>query len=197
LIQDTLVPAVAASLSGDKKSVPPHFKRINGFEKIDKLIAIDQSPIGRSPRSTPATYCGFWDQIRKLYASTRDSKQRGFTAAHFSFNAGAGRCETCSGQGRQKLEMNFLADVYVLCPQCRGTRFQRSTLAVRFKGKSIAQILEMSIAEAADFFSEIPKATTRRLGIRGAWLYAYWSACHNHQWWRGTAYQISKRIGTN
>ena len=157
LIQDTLVPAVAASLSGDKKSMPPHFKRINGFEKIDKLIAIDQSPIGRSPRSTPATYCGFWDQIRKLYASTRDSKQRGFTAAHFSFNAGAGRCETCSGQGRQKLEMNFLADVYVLCPQCRGTRFQRSTLAVRFKGKSIAQILEMSIAEAADFFSEIPK----------------------------------------
>ena len=157
LIQDTLVPVVAASLSGDKKSMPSHFERIVGVEKIDKLIAIDQSPIGRSPRSIPATYCGFWDEIRKLYASTRDSKQRGFTAAHFSFNAGAGRCETCSGQGRQKLEMNFLADVYILCPQCRGSRFQRSTLAVRFKGKSIAQVLEMSIAEAADFFSEIPK----------------------------------------
>jgi excinuclease ABC subunit A len=156
IVHDTLAPAMKAVLSGES-CVPHHLGAISGYESIDKVIEVDQSPIGRSPRSIPATYCGFWDEIRKLYASTKDAKQRGFLPAHFSFNSGNGRCEVCSGQGRQKLEMNFLADVYVLCPRCRGNRFQRTTLAVRFKEKSIAQVLDFSIEEACEFFSEIPK----------------------------------------
>lgn len=155
LIHETLAPAIRNKLLG--KKIPPHLDSIHGWEHIDKIIEIDQSPIGRSPRSIPATYCGFWDEIRKLYATTKGAKQRGLTATSFSFNSGTGRCEVCGGQGRQKLEMNFLADVYVLCPRCRGARFQRSTLAVRFKEKSIAHVLEMSMEEARDFFSEIPK----------------------------------------
>ncbi|AMV35198.1 UvrABC system protein A [Pirellula sp. SH-Sr6A] len=156
IVHDTLAPAMKAVLQGELE-LPNHLGAISGYESIDKVIEVDQSPIGRSPRSIPATYCGFWDEIRKLYASTKDAKQRGFLPAHFSFNSGNGRCEVCSGQGRQKLEMNFLADVYVLCPRCRGSRFQRTTLAVRFKEKSIAQVLDLSIEEACEFFSEIPK----------------------------------------
>ena len=155
LVHDSLSIAVQRLLSGH--ALPPHIRKVEGIDGIDKLIEIDQSPIGRSPRSIPATYCGFWDEIRAVYAKTKDAKQRGFNAARFSFNAGAGRCEACGGQGRQKLEMSFLADVFVPCPQCRGKRFNRSTLAVHFKGKSIADCLEMSIAEAADFFDAIPK----------------------------------------
>lgn len=157
LIQDSIVPAIHAKLSQSNADQPQHVGGIEGLEAINRLIVVDQSPIGRSPRSTPATYCGFWDDIRKVYAATRDAKQRGFDSSYFSFNSGKGRCETCAGQGRVKLEMNFLADVYVMCPHCRGNRFQRSVLAVRFKGKSIADVLNMSIDEAADFFSEIPK----------------------------------------
>jgi len=155
LVHDSLAVAVQRSLSGE--SLPTHIKKLNGIDGIDKLIEIDQSPIGRSPRSIPATYCGFWDEIRTVFSKTKDSKQRGFNAARFSFNAGAGRCETCGGQGRQKLEMSFLADVYVPCPQCHGRRFNRSTLAVKFKGKSVADCLEMSVSEAAEFFDAIPK----------------------------------------
>lgn len=156
IVHDTLAPAVKGMLSGEAK-IPDHLGAITGYDSIDKIIEVDQAPIGRSPRSIPATYCGFWDEIRKLYASTKDAKQRGLSAAHFSFNSGIGRCEVCGGQGRQKLEMNFLADVYVLCPRCRGSRFQRTTLAVRFKEKSIAQVLDLSIEEACAFFSEIPR----------------------------------------
>ena len=155
LVHDSLALAVRRSLSGEP--LPSHVRKIDGLDGIDKLIEIDQSPIGRSPRSIPATYCGFFDEIRTVFAKTRDAKQRGFNAARFSFNAGAGRCEACGGQGRQKLEMSFLADVYVRCPQCRGRRFNRATLAVQFKGKSIADCLDMSISEAVDFFDAIPK----------------------------------------
>ncbi len=155
LVHDSLAVAVRRSLSGE--SLPSHIRKIDGLDGIDKLIEIDQSPIGRSPRSIPATYCGFWDEIRAVFAKTKDAKQRGFNAARFSFNAGSGRCEACGGQGRQKLEMSFLADVYVPCPQCRGRRFNRSTLAVQFKGKSIADCLDMCISEAAEFFDAIPK----------------------------------------
>ena len=143
------------SLKGD--APPKHIESVSGLEGVDKLIEIDQSAIGRSPRSIPATFCDFWDEIRKVYAKTRDAKQRGFNASRFSFNSGSGRCESCAGQGRQKLEMSFLADVYVACPQCRGHRFNRATLAVQFKGKSIADCLEMSIAESAEFFEAFPK----------------------------------------
>ena len=155
LVHDSLAVAVHRLLS--EQELPSHIRKVDGIDGIDKLIEIDQSPIGRSPRSIPATYCGFWDEIRAVFAKTKDAKQRGFKAARFSFNAGVGRCETCGGQGRQKLEMSFLADVFVPCPQCRGRRFNRSTLAVQFKGKTIAECLEMSIAEAAEFFDAIPK----------------------------------------
>jgi excinuclease ABC subunit A len=165
LIQDSIVPAIHAKLSKASIDHPQHVGEIHGLDQIERLIVVDQSPIGRSPRSTPATYCGFWDDIRKVYAATRDAKQRGFDSSFFSFNSGKGRCESCAGQGRVKLEMNFLADVYIMCPQCRGNRFQRSVLAVRFKGKSIADILNMSILEAADFFSEIPKLNRPLQGL--------------------------------
>jgi excinuclease ABC subunit A len=155
LIHDSLSLALRNALAG--KPIPEHIQKVSGIEHIDKMIEIDQSPIGRSPRSIPATFCEFWDEIRKVFAKTRDAKQRGFTAARFSFNAGAGRCEHCGGQGRQKLEMSFLADVYVVCPQCRGTRFNRATLSVKFKGNSIADILDMSVLEASEFFEAVPK----------------------------------------
>ncbi len=155
LVHDSLAVAVRQAILD--QPLPAHIRKMEGIEGIDKLIEIDQSPIGRSPRSTPATYCNFWDEIRKVYAKTKDAKQRGFTAARFSFNSGVGRCEACGGQGRQKLEMSFLADVYVACAQCRGRRFNRATLAVKFKGKSIADCLEMSIADAAEFFDAVPK----------------------------------------
>ena len=155
LIHDSLFVVLQNSLKGI--ALPKHIESVSGLEGIDKLIEIDQSPIGRSPRSIPATFCDFWDEIRKVYAKTRDAKQRGFNASRFSFNSGSGRCESCGGQGRQKLEMSFLADVYVACPQCRGRRFNRATLAVQFKGKSIADCLEMSIAESAEFFEAFPK----------------------------------------
>jgi excinuclease ABC subunit A len=165
LIQDSIVPAIHSKLSNVGIEHPKHVGEINGLDHIERLIVVNQSPIGRSPRSTPATYCGFWDDIRKVFAATRDAKQRGFDSSFFSFNSGKGRCESCTGQGRVKLEMNFLADVYIMCPQCRGNRFQRSVLAVRFKGKSIADILNMSILEAADFFSEIPKLNRPLQGL--------------------------------
>jgi excinuclease ABC subunit A len=150
LVHDTLVLAVSSHLAGTKTK--GHWREIQGVEHIDRLIEVDQSPIGRSPRSVPATYVGLWDDIRKIFAATRDAKQRGFAAARFSFNAGAGRCETCAGQGRLKLEMSFLEDVDVPCSTCNGRRFNRATLAVHFKGKNIAQVLEMTVDEAAAFF---------------------------------------------
>jgi excinuclease ABC subunit A len=157
LIQDSLVPAIKAKCQHPVKVLPSHVRALAGFEGIERLIVVDQSPIGRSPRSISATYCGFWDDIRKVFAATRDAKQRGFDGSFFSFNSGKGRCDKCMGQGRIKLEMNFLADVFLMCPQCRGNRFQRSVMAVRFKGKSIANVLDMSLSEAAEFFSEIPR----------------------------------------
>ncbi|MFN6130603.1 MAG: excinuclease ABC subunit UvrA [Planctomycetota bacterium] len=150
LVHDTLVLAVASHLAGTK--VARHWRDLRGLESIDRLIEVDQSPIGRSPRSVPATYVGLWDDIRKIFAATRDAKQRGFAAARFSFNAGPGRCETCAGQGRLKLEMSFLEDVDVPCSTCNGRRFNRATLAVHFKGKNIAQVLDMTVDEAANFF---------------------------------------------
>ncbi len=158
LVHDSLAESVRKTLA--QEPLPKHVGRVLGLEQIDKLIEVDQTPIGRSPRSIPATFCNFWDEIRKVYAKTRDAKQRGFNAARFSFNTGAGRCEACGGQGRQKLEMSFLADVYVACTQCHTRRFNRSTLAVKFKGKSIADCLDMSITEALDFFDAFPKIST-------------------------------------
>lgn len=156
LINETLSPAVFRAI-GQAARRPGEFRKLTGTEWIDRIIEIDQQPIGRSPRSTPATYAGFFDEIRKVFATTRDAKHRGYDAGRFSFNSGPGRCPKCQGQGWERIEMNFLPDLVVLCGQCGGKRFNRQTLQVRFKEKNIAEVLEMSIEEAAIFFENLPK----------------------------------------
>jgi excinuclease ABC subunit A len=140
---------------------PGAHDRIDGIRKVDKIINIDQSPIGRTPRSNPATYTGVFDHIRKLYSQTREARARGYKPGRFSFNVKGGRCEVCRGDGQIKIEMHFLPDVYVPCEQCHGHRYNRETLEVRFKGKSIADVLEMPVGEAVEFFSQIPKIERR------------------------------------
>lgn len=151
LIGETLVPAIRHAIGSTHRRVH-EFKSIDGCEAIDKLIEITQAPIGRSPRSTPATYCGVFDLIRAVWANTRDSKQRGYSLSRFSFNAGSGRCAQCQGQGQEKIEMNFLPDLFVQCSACRGRRFNLQTLQVRYREKSIADVLDMSVNEACEFF---------------------------------------------
>ncbi|MGH2957654.1 MAG: excinuclease ABC subunit UvrA [Solirubrobacterales bacterium] len=160
LVNETLYPAVANRLH-QAKLRPGSHDRIDGIEKIDKIINIDQSPIGRTPRSNPATYTNVFDHIRQLYAQTREARARGYKPGRFSFNVKGGRCEVCRGDGQIKIEMHFLPDVYVPCEQCHGKRYNRETLEVRFKGKSIADVLEMSVAEACEFFRDIPKISRR------------------------------------
>lgn len=140
---------------------PQGIDEIIGFENIDKVIDIDQSPIGRTPRSNPATYTGVFDHIRALFAMTNEAKARGYKQGRFSFNTKGGRCEACSGDGYKKIEMNFLSDVYVKCAVCGGKRYNRETLEVKYKGKDISDVLDMSVAEALDFFSNIPKIKRR------------------------------------
>ncbi len=156
LINDTLYPALAKKL-GLGSPIAGQFARLSGSQHIDKIIPIDQAPIGRSPRSCPATYSGVLDEIRKVFAATREAKTRGFTAARFSFNSTAGRCELCKGHGMERIEMNFLSDLFVTCTRCGGRRFNRQTLQVRFKNASIADVLEMTVDEAAKFFTNVPK----------------------------------------
>ena len=129
---------------------------MEGVEQLDKVIAIDQSPIGRTPRSNPATYTGVFDQIRDLFASTPDAKSRGYKKGRFSFNVKGGRCEACSGDGIIKIEMHFLPDVYVPCEVCQGKRYNRETLEVKYKGKSIYDVLDMTVEEALEFFEPVP-----------------------------------------
>ena len=131
-------------------------KRIHGIEHLDKVIDMDQSPIGRTPRSNPATYTGVFDKIRKLYSSTNEAKIRGYLPGRFSFNVKGGRCEACAGDGTIKIEMHFLPDVYVPCEVCKGARFNRDTLDIEFKGKNIAEVLDMPVAEAVGFFANQP-----------------------------------------
>ncbi len=136
---------------------PLPYKSIKGLEHLDKVIEIDQSPIGRTPRSNPATYTGIFSEIRELYAITNEAKIRGYKAGRFSFNVSGGRCETCKGGGLRLIEMNFLPDVYVECEECQGKRYNRETLEVRYKGKNINDLLEMTIEDAVGFFESIPK----------------------------------------
>lgn len=136
---------------------PGKYKSIEGLEHLDKVIAIDQSPIGRTPRSNPATYTGLFGEIRELFAKTPDAKQRGYSAGRFSFNVKGGRCEACEGDGVKKIEMHFLPDVYVTCDVCRGKRYNRDTLEVKYKGKSIFDVLDMTVEEGVEFFDGIPK----------------------------------------
>ncbi len=169
LINETLYPAVANRLH-QAKLRPGSHKRIDGIEKVDKIINIDQSPIGRTPRSNPATYTNVFDHIRQLYAQTREARARGYKPGRFSFNVKGGRCEVCRGDGQIKIEMHFLPDVYVPCEQCHGKRYNRETLEVRFKGKSIADVLEMSVADACEFFRDIPKISRRLVTLRDVGL---------------------------
>ena len=136
--------------------MPGRHKTIKGLEHVDKVVHVDQSPIGRTPRSNPATYTGVFDHMRKLFAETTEAKIRGYLPGRFSFNVKGGRCEACSGDGTIKIEMNFLPDVYVPCEVCHGARYNRETLEVHFKGKTIAEVLDMPIEEAADFFAAVP-----------------------------------------
>jgi len=160
LVNETLHHAVANRLHQAKLRPGAH-TRIEGMEKIDKIINIDQSPIGRTPRSNPATYTNLFDHIRQLYSQTREARARGYKPGRFSFNVKGGRCEVCRGDGQIKIEMHFLPDVYVPCEQCHGKRYNRETLEIRFKGKSIADVLEMPVAEAVEFFADIPKVARR------------------------------------
>ena len=132
------------------------FVKVAGIENIDKVIEIDQSPIGRTPRSNPATYCGFFTDIRTLFASVPEAKIRGYQAGRFSFNVKNGRCEVCEGGGMRVIEMNFLPDVYVHCEKCGGKRYNRETLEIRYKGKSISDVLNMTVEEACEFFQAVP-----------------------------------------
>jgi excinuclease ABC subunit A len=153
-VNDILYRSLANTLNG-VRSIPAKHKRITGIEHLDKVVHVDQAPIGRTPRSNPATYTGVFDKIRALFAETSESKMRGYQQGRFSFNVKGGRCEACSGDGTIKIEMNFLPDVYVDCEVCHGARYNRETLQVRYKGKNISEVLDMPISEAAEFFEPI------------------------------------------
>jgi excinuclease ABC subunit A len=169
LVTDVLFKAVANRLHRTRQRAGTH-RRITGLEQLDKIIYVDQSPIGRTPRSNPATYIGLFDQIRDLFSKTQEARARGYKPGRFSFNVKGGRCEVCRGDGQIKIEMHFLPDVYVPCEQCHGKRYNRETLEVRFKGKTIADVLEMPIEEALDFFVHIPKIRRRVQALRDVGL---------------------------
>ncbi len=155
LVNSILYNVLANELNG-ARTVPGRHGKVTGIESLDKVVHVDQSPIGRTPRSNPATYTGVWDHVRKLFAETSEAKVRGYAPGRFSFNVKGGRCESCSGDGTLKIEMNFLPDVYVPCEVCDGARYNRETLEVLYKGKSVADVLDMPIEEAADFFESVP-----------------------------------------
>ncbi|MBQ6499116.1 MAG: excinuclease ABC subunit UvrA, partial [Ruminococcus sp.] len=160
LINEILYKYLARELNR-AKCTPGKFKKIEGLDALDKVINIDQSPIGKTPRSNPATYTGVFTDIRNLYASTADSKMRGYTSSRYSFNVKGGRCEACQGDGIIKIEMHFLPDIYVPCEVCKGKRYNRETLEVKYKGKSIHDVLEMTVEEGLEFFKNIPKIQRR------------------------------------
>ena len=161
LVNEILYKGTAARVMRGSRARPGAHGGIDGLELLDKVIDIDQSPIGRTPRSNPATYTGVFDHIRELFAATPESKVRGYKPGRFSFNVKGGRCEACKGDGQIKIEMHFLPDVYVPCEVCKGQRYNRDTLEVRFKGKNIAEVLDMSVDEACAFFANVPRIARR------------------------------------
>ena len=161
LVNGTLYPAAAHKLNNSRLRPAPH-KKIQGLEQIDKVIEIDQKPIGRTPRSNPATYTGLFTPIRELFAAVPESRARGYKPGRFSFNVRGGRCEACQGDGVIKVEMHFLPDIYVPCDVCKGKRYNRETLDIRYKGKNIHEVLDMTVEDAREFFDAIP-AVARKL----------------------------------
>ena len=156
LVNSTLYPSLAKKLN-NKRCYPLQFDEIKGAEYLDKIIEIDQKPIGRTPRSNPATYTGLFTFVRDLFTKLPESKIRGYKPGRFSFNVKGGRCESCEGDGIIKIEMNFLPDVYVTCEVCNGNRYNRETLEIKYKGKNIAEVLDMSVSQALNFFENIPQ----------------------------------------
>ena len=161
LVNAILYTVLANELNGARQ-VPGRHRAVTGLEHLDKVVHVDQGPIGRTPRSNPATYTGVWDHVRRLFAETTEAKVRGYKPGRFSFNVKGGRCDACSGDGTLKIEMNFLPDVYVPCEVCHSSRYNRETLEVHFKGKTVADVLNMPIEEASEFFSAVP-AISRHL----------------------------------
>jgi excinuclease ABC subunit A len=155
LINDTLYQIAAAELNG-AATEPAAYESIEGLDYFDKIVDIDQSPIGRTPRSNPATYTGLFTPIRELFAGTQEARSRGYKPGRFSFNVKGGRCEACQGDGVIKVEMHFLPDIYVPCDVCKGKRYNRETLDIRYKGKNITEVLDMTVEDAVDFFSAVP-----------------------------------------
>ena len=170
LVDEVLYRSVHQRLNRQARLIPGKHKRVDGLEHIDKVIDIDQSPIGRTPRSNPATYTGVWDHVRKLFAKTPDARRRGYQPGRFSFNVKGGRCEACSGDGTIKIEMHFLPDIYVPCEVCKGRRYNRETLEVRYKGKNVCEVLNMSVEEACEFFSAIPPIARHMTTLRDVGL---------------------------
>ncbi len=169
LVQDVLGPAIRRNLRlGGRK--PGSYVSIRGLDAIHSLVEVDQAPIGRSPRSTPATFTGVFDEIRKVFAMTKEAKVRGFKANRFSFNVKGGRCDTCAGQGVRRIEMQFLADLYVTCEACRGLRFNPPTLEITYKGRSIGDVLNLRVDEASKVFDAVPKVRRGLEALRDAGL---------------------------
>ncbi|MDU5192358.1 MAG: ATP-binding cassette domain-containing protein, partial [Mixta calida] len=162
LINDTLFPIAQRQLNGATIAEAAPYRDVSGMEHFDKVIDIDQSPIGRTPRSNPATYTGIFTPIRELFAGVPESRSRGYNPGRFSFNVRGGRCEACQGDGVLRVEMHFLPDIYVPCDQCKGKRYNRETLEIKYKGKSIHEVLDMTIEEAREFFDAVP-ALARKL----------------------------------
>lgn len=169
LLSDVIWPSCSNKLMRSNLPVGT-YGSISGLEHIDKVINIDQSPIGRTPRSNPATYTNLFNDIRDLFASTPDAKARGYNAGRFSFNVRGGRCEACGGDGQLKIEMHFLPDIYVPCEVCKGKRYNRETLEVHYKGRSIADVLEMTVEEALEFFRDLPKLANKLETLRDVGL---------------------------
>ena len=167
-------------------------KEVKGIENIDKIINIDQSPIGRTPRSNPATYTGVSDMIRDIFAATEEAKMRGYDKGRFSFNVSGGRCEACSGDGVLKIEMHFLSDIYVPCEVCKGKRYNKETLEVKYKGKTISDVLDMTVEEALDFFQNLPriKSKIQTLYDVGLGYIKLRTTFYYLIWWRSTKSKI-------
>ncbi len=192
LVNEVLYKTVAKTLNGSNEK-PGKCKGVKGLQNIDKIINIDQSPIGRTPRSNPATYTGVFDLIRDIFASTEEAKLRGYQKGRFSFNVAGGRCESCNGDGVHKIEMHFLPDIYVPCEVCKGKRYNRETLEVKYKGKTIADVLDMTVEEALAFFDKIPKIkqkiqTLHDVGLR---IYQIRTTINHIIWRRSTKSQAS------